>query len=202
MGIPQLLDRKSLGRLGGPQLIAIRRGRDRPLAIHLLDRVRHGGSRNHRQPLLHRLRATGQQARAHQAARPVVDQHPLGPRRQGRQPAAHRFLAGLSAHNPLHRHGRIGRGQDGSNGGLIHRLAHHPNPVNGLAGQGCLQGPGQHRASSHLEQQLVALGAHAAATAGRSDQQMHKQPPPMGQTEWAPYNQAAVPMPPRCGLCS
>ena len=177
MGSPQLLNRKTLGSLGCPQPAAIWGGRDGASSIHLLDRVGYGGGGDHRCALLHRSGTAGQQLRLDKTASPVVDQHPTSSCRQGRQPPAHRLLTGVTTLNPLHRQVRLSFSHDRRYRGCINGLAHDADPANGGAGEGRIEGPGQHRPPRHWQQQLVASGPHAASAAGCGDQQMHKRLP-------------------------
>ena len=174
MGLAEALHPKPLGSLGPPELAAIRGATDCAAGIHLLDRVGDPGGGNHGLPGPHRRPTAGDQLRSHQAAGAVVDQHVLGPCRQGLQAPAYGLLAGVPPLNPNHRPIRLGGVHEGPDRRPIHGLSDQTNPSNLWAGQGGVQGPGQHRPARQGQQQLVPRGSHAPATAGGGNQQMHK----------------------------
>ena len=172
MSFAQFRHRKSLRRLSGPELRAIGSVCDHSLGINALDGVTHRCGGNDRATLQECFSAAIEHLRRHQATGAVVNEHMACIPRQRLQTSLHRLLPGASPLNPGH--GLPCMVKQGRHGGMVQRLTNHTDPIDRLRGTGSFQGPREDGSPMHSKQKLVAIRPHAPATAGCSNQQMHK----------------------------
>jgi len=172
MSFTQFRHRESLRRLSGPELRAIGSVCDHALGINALDGVTHRSGGNDRAALQECFSAAIEHLRRHQTTGAVVNKHVACIPRQRLQTSLHRLLPGAPPFNPCH--GLPCMVKQGRHGALVNRLTDHTDPIDGLRSTGGFQGPCENGSPMHSKQKLVAIRPHAPATAGCSNQQMHK----------------------------